>query len=181
MDIMVFPPLKHVVDDLLLIPAATVATQIITLAVGTINPNYTSSNTNVRNGSKVTRLNLMLDIAPTFGADVDAFVLYDWYIAFNIAGAQSLPAPNAVGNSDYLTQVFHQDQGVFQLIPTVNPATGISNSHVIRLTLDIPKAWQVVNKDDTIEFHIIKSVMGNVAANSGLQVKLKCIYKEIFP
>lgn len=170
------PPLKHVLDDLFSIAAATSSVQIVTLAVGTINPNYYSNNNNVRNGSKITKINLLLDFTPyaTVPTDADVQMQYDWYVAFNINGAQVLPNPNAVGSSSLQSQVFHQDQGTFNFNGS---NTNSMPSHVVRLTIDVPRTWQQLNENDTIEFRIQKSVM----ATQQLGVKLKCIYKEIFP
>lgn len=173
-----YPPLKHVLDDLFSIAPATTATQVVTLAVGTINPNYIGTNNQVRNGSLVTKLTILLDIGPTANTplDADGSLFYDWYIAFNIAGAQALPNPNAVGGSVLAPQVFHQDQGMFDF---TNSGTVVSYpaAHVIRVEVNVPKSWQRLNDTDTIELRFQKSAM----ISQTLNVKLKCIYKEIFP
>lgn len=171
------PPLKHVVDDLLNIPAATASVQIVTLAVGTVNPNYVVNNNNVRNGSLVTKMTLLLDISPSGGLTTDASfnMYYDWYICFNIAGAQVLPAPNSVGGSVLAPQIFKQEQGIFAFANAVQ--TSYPAPHVLRIDLSIPRSYQRINDTDTIEFRIQKSVMTSQALN----IKLKCIYKEIFP
>lgn len=174
---MVMPPQKHVVDDLLAIPYNNVSTQFITLVKGKLNPDYTASNTDVRAGSKVTKLTLQVDVCPLFPTDSTNAVQYDWYIAYNIANAQTLPAPNAVGGSDVLSQIFHQDGSYIQML---NSGTGVwQKGDVYRLSLAIPTSWQTINRDDQIVFGIIKSSMNNTS--NALEVKLKCIYKEIYP
>lgn len=170
------PPLKHVLDDLLVIPAATVTDQVLIIAKGTINPNYYANNNQVRNGSIITSLNILIDFYITDALnDADFAQLYDWYVAFNINGAQTLPNPNNVGSSPLQSQIFHQDQGVFPL--TTANATAFPAPHLIRLKLDIPKMWRQINDNDQLELHIIKSIQGS----NKLNAKIKIIYKEIFP
>lgn len=172
------PPLKHVIDDLLAIPYNNVSVQTITLAKGTINPNYVTTNTDVRNGSKITKITLEIDIIPTVSYDANQLCFYDWYIAFNVAGAQTLPNPNTVGGSDLLNQVFHQDQGIFQFV-SANNSGPVNSAHVIRLSLNIPRTWQVLNRDDQIQLLVQKSALATTG--NSLQFKVKCIYKEIYP
>lgn len=173
------PPLKHVLDDLLVIPAGTVTDQVLVIAKGTLNPTYYTNNNQVRNGSIITSLNIMIDFYITDALnDADFALLYDWYVGFNINGAvsgQALPAPNAVGSSPIQSQIFHQDQGVFPL--TTASATAFPSPHLIRLKLDIPRMWRQINENDQLELHIIKSIQGS----NKLNAKIKIIYKEIFP
>lgn len=176
---MAMPPLKHVVDDLLTIPYNNTSVQTITLAKGVINPNYVSSNTDVRNGSKITKITLLIDVVSNLPWDTCGFLLYDWYVAFNIAGAQTLPNPNAVGGSDILQQVFHQDQGAIQFMGQNTIGSVINQIHVIRLELNIPKSWQIINRDDQIQLLVQKSIMNNSSNN--FNFKVKAIYKEIYP
>lgn len=170
------PPLKHVVDDLLTITPATASVQTITLAKGTINPNYITNNTDIRNGSIIRSMTLQLDISVNNPTDANGSIDYDWYVGFNIANAQSLPNPNSVGGSDLAPQIFHQDQGQFGMSTTAG--TGVCPaSHVVRLVLKVPRSWSKFANDDQLQFRIQKSVTNGTA----LLVKLRAIYYEIFP
>lgn len=174
------PPLKHVVDDLLNIPYNNTSVQTITLAKGVINPNYVSSNTDVRNGSKITKITILIDCIPLLVSDTSDVMIFDWYVAFNIAGAQALPAPNSVGGSDLLQQVFHQDQGMIQLVNNSGVGIAATNTpYVVRLELNIPRAWQVLNRDDQIQLLVAKSALLNTS--NAMYFKVKAIYKEIYP
>lgn len=174
------PPLKHVIDDILNIPYNNTSVQTITLAKGTINPNYTTTNTDVRNGSKITKITILIDIITNVCNDTASVCFYDWYVAFNIAGAQTLPNPNSVGGTDLLGQIFHQDQGALQMVGTnTGPVSAIIGPQVIRLELNIPRAWQVINRDDQLQLLVQKSSMNNSA--NAFQFKVKAIYKEIYP
>lgn len=178
--LMGMPPLKHVVDDILTIPYNNTSVQTITLAKGVINPNYVSSNTDVRNGSKITKITLLIDIICANPFDSVNNVFYDWYVAFNIAGSQSLPNPNSVGGSDLLQQVFHQEQGCMQFMNTGGPTSPvIQGPQVIRLELNIPRAWQILNRDDQIQLLVQKSIMNTVG--NQFNFKVKAIFKEIYP
>lgn len=171
------PPLKHVVDDLLTITPANGSVQTITLVKGTINPNYITNNTDVRKGSLVRSINLLIDFGINNPFDANGTIIYDWYIGFNIANAQTLPNPNSVGGSDLAPQVFHQDHGLFPLT-TINTSTGVVQPpHLIRLNLKIPKSWQRINVDDQIQLVIQKSV----AVGTALLAKVKVIYYEVYP
>lgn len=170
------PPLKHVLDDLLVIPAGNVTDQVVILAKGTLNPTYYTNNNQVRNGSIITSMNILIDFYITDALnDADFALLYDWYIGFNINGAQTMPNPNSVGSTPLQSQIFHQDGGVFPL--TTASATAFPGVQLIRLNLKIPKMWHQVNENDQIELHVIKSIQ----ASNKLNCKIKVIYKEIFP
>lgn len=174
------PPMKHVLDDIFTIAAGTVSDQVVNLAVGTLNPDPYTTNNAVRNGSKVGDIKLMLDIYSTKPYDANLAIIFDWYVGFNINGAQSMPAPNAVGNSHLKNQIFHQDQGVIPLAGAVgSPADSVANNELAkwRVKIGIPTQYRQINEGDVIEFHIIKAA--NVTP--GTVVKLKAIYTEYFP
>lgn len=171
---MVQPPKKHIVDNLINIPAANTSVQILTLAVGTFNPNYVTNSNNVKAGSKIAKMLLQIDAVAYPPNDANSALIFDWFVCFNIAGAQTFAAPNSAASDTKTNQIFHQEQGILSL-PTA--LGGVPPPYVMRLSIDIPKSWQILNDLDTIELHIAK----NVLVSAAFFFKVKAIYKEIYP
>lgn len=148
------------------------------MAKGTVNPSNYVNITDVRNGSKIFGILLQLDFAlhgATLTSDTSGSMVYDWTVDFNINGAQTLPNPNTIGSSPLQTQVFHQDGGIFPIGSTSGGSS--PNTHVVRLFVAIPKAWSQINDNDVIALRVQKSAMTTIS----LDVKIRAIYKEIFP
>lgn len=147
---------------------------MVQLAVGTINPNSYTTQAQCRNGSKVTKLTLQLDIVDD--SIVSVVDYYDWYVWFNIGGTQTRPTANAINSSTLKNQVFHIDGTVTDQIVFTAAGFGQPWKNSWRVEINIPRAWQQVNENDVIELVVLGGP--NTAHSS---VKVKCIYKEIFP
>lgn len=174
---MAIPPLKHVIDGNN-IAAAINTTQVVQIAVGTVNPNSYTTQAQCRNGSLIKKLTIQLDIVSTTPSATvaNAINTIDWYVWFNIGGAQARPNPNAVNSSVLKNQIFHQD-GTLVCNYIATSVGGIpvwKNSW--RIEINVPKSLQQLNENDVIELCYIGS---DTAASAG--VKYRIIYKEIFP
>lgn len=165
------PPLKHVIDDQVL-GGNFSTTQVLTLAQGTVNPNSYTTPLQVRNGSIIRQIILQIDFQ---GGSTSANFM-DWYVWFNIAGAQARPNPNSVNISAIKNQVFHQDGCLYALISFTAVSVVAPNINKWRVVIDIPKSFQQINENDAIELVWITS--NNNAQDN---IKIKAIYKEIFP
>lgn len=163
------PPLKHIVESLILSEAGNV-TRAIDLAVGTLNPDpYTNAN-NVRNGSIIRQLIVEIDAAVAAGTINEQSAL-DWYVWFNIAGSQTVVSPTLLNASTTKNQVFKQDGSLIE-----HTQSGGVWLHKWRLVIDIPRSYQQINDLDKIQF-----VYRWFGADSVHDLKYRFIYKEIFP
>lgn len=175
---MAMPPLKHVIDQQSVATNLNAASLVIPIAVGTVNPNSYTTPTQVRHGSKVTRLTLQLDFSDllTSGSVGGAQNFMDWYVWFNVGGTQARPNPNSVNISTLKNQIFHQDGTIFTLFQSTAVGYAVPWKNSWRVDISIPRSYQQVNENDVIELVINSSV--NAASSC---VKVKVIYKEIFP
>lgn len=169
------PPLKHVIDR----TGSGVnlfTTTAIDLAIGTLNPDPISAGGEklVRNGSIIRQMTLQLDVNDA--QNTTGVNFYDWYIWFNVAGAQALADPAAVNPSLTKMQIFHQD-GFMSSVGNMT-SIGVVDHHVSswRLVINIPRAYQQVNDGDKIQF-----VHKGGSNQAIMDYKLKVIYKEYYP
>lgn len=167
------PPHKHIIQNYQ--NALNLSTQtIIVLAVGTENPDPYTNATNVRNGSLVRQLILQFEwLAAENGGQPDAI---DWYVWFNINGAQTRPSNTFPNGSHLKNQIFHQDGTMSRSSSITNVGYTWVPVNKWRLVIDIPRSYQQINLGDQIEF--VMTTQTNIA---GSDYKLTCIYKEIFP
>lgn len=168
------PPHKHVIDVTNSAEAGA-AVRTIQLALGVLNPDPYTNVTNVKAGSKVTMITVMLDCMQEV-MNSGTIDYLDWYIWFNINGAQGQPQPALVGSNHLKTQVFHQEQCLIDFYTSRTDAGWVRNpSKVFRLNISIPRSWQIVNDGDAIE------LVYKYAAGLNHTTKCKAIYKEIYP
>lgn len=170
---MVFLPIKHVIDRTYGPINVSATPQVIAFAVGTVNPNSYSNDTQVRNGCLISKVTIELDLIDTQTNSLD---FYDWYVWFNIGGVQSRPQANLVNSSTLKNQVFHQDGCLVYNAQSTASGFYIPWKNSWRIELSIPRGFQQINENDALEIVIF----GGPNATS-LIVKAKVIYKEIFP
>lgn len=167
---MTLPPRKHVVDKGPVQVASNV-TQSDTVILGTINPIPYTNPTNIATDSRVYSVQFMLDVCAQPPATDATNGKIDWFLGFNINGAQTLPAPDNVGQSTIQNQIFHQD---FTLNPLPAATSNALQPRIYswRINLKIPKAWVRFGQGDQIQFAI-----KNTAAD-GYTYAWKCIFTE---
>lgn len=170
------PPLKHVIDNIFVgtnTSYAGGAPNVTQIAIGTVNPNSYTTQQQVRNGSIIKKITVQIDL---FSNSHDTVDIYDWFIWFNIGGTQARPTANLVNPSVIKNQVFHQDGALF----TANQDTAIGvwlpRIASWRVEINIPRSLQQINENDVIEL-----VQQGGANASTTNMKVKVIYKEIFP
>lgn len=166
--------MKHITDDSL--TWSNASNQFITLVKGALNPDpYTNAN-NVRAGSIVRHIEIMIDYGTDTSSDATGLHQYDWYVWYNVNQAQVQPIPNSVNVSHLKNQVFQQGSGQFGLAKTASATVIPPAHHVIRLSINIPKWAQQINDGDAIEL-----VFAQNNSTNNWTAKVKSIYKEIFP
>lgn len=168
------PPQKHVIDSGSTTVTSTTKSTF-EIVKGVLNPDYTANPSNVRVGSIVTGIMLQIDVCQDV-ADTNANPVYmDWYVSYNIDSGQSLPNPGAVGSSDLMGQIFHED-GCLIPINTAS-ASGALNSmpKSWRTYVSIPRSYSKIMRGDVIQF-VFKF---DTAVK--MWMKVKAIYKEIYP
>lgn len=170
-------PIKHVLDDLVTSEAGG-ALRTIVLARGvTAADPYGAAQSQVNAGSAViTTMHVMLEFlinnqAVASGVVYDAL---DWYIWFNVAGAQTRPTANAVGQSDLKNQVFRQGHSLMGASTVTTSQFARYSRVVYEFDIKIPTWAQKINKDDQIELNYLFS---DAAATHF--TKMKVIFKEI--
>lgn len=173
-------PIKHVLNDAKLSQAGN-AQYHITLVQGVTNADpYGAAQSQVNAGAAiVTHLSLSFTVwidPQTVPCATSCFQDFNWYIWFNVAGAQTRPVSYSVGTNDLKNQVFVQGRGKLSgvMAATTNLIAG---SEIIRnfdVEVNIPKWAQKINKDDVIEFVI--DFTGDAAANHNVVVQ--GIFKE---
>lgn len=170
---MAIPPLKHIIDQQVSGANISAGNQTFILAKGVVNPNSYTTATDCRNGSIITSMSIQLDITDQALNSID---FYDWYVWFNIGGAQSQPTPNSTNISVIKNQIFHQD-GSLHLNNQLT-AVGVYMPRIAtwRLQIQIPRSFRQLNENDQIEL-----VIRGGPNSTGTSIKLKVIYKEIFP
>lgn len=168
------PPLKHVINGY----ANNVnlsTTTIFDLAVGVLNPDSYTTAVNVRNGSIIRNLNVAIDwlTGDVPGTEHDSF---DWYIWFNVNGAQTVANPQTVNASHLKNQIFHQD-GTISCVQEAT-AVGFSNANVSkwRLNIAVPRWAQQLNDGDKIQLVMITTKNATIS-----DYRFQVIYKEVFP
>lgn len=166
------PPMKHIVQNYY--TGVNLSTQTVTiLAVGTENPDPYTNVTNVRNGSIIRQIILQFDWISNTPTSPDSI---DWYVWFNINGAQTRPTNTNPNLSHLKNQIFHQDGTITRGVQSTAVATVYPTSKSWRVVINLPRGYQQVNLGDQIEFVMTSSVNGTVS-----DYKLTAIYKEIFP
>lgn len=171
-------PVKHIVD-LTVTDEAGGATRQYPLVKGyTAADPYNSLGYPVNAGSSiVTHLDIDLTawVNNKTTTSTNLTDKFNWFIWFNVSGAQTPPDPRNVTASDLKNQVFHQGMGVLGCATTAqitqqNAKMGMYNIH---LSLVVPKWARAINKDDVIEF--VYYWGDSVAVHN---VALQCIFKE---
>lgn len=172
-------PIKHVLDDVLTNKAG-LAQYTINLVKGvTLADPYGAAQSEVNAGSAVVthielEVEVWIDTTATQGT-----VWWDdffWYIWFNIAGAQTKPTGYSIGTNDLKAQVFAQSWGKNGLGTGLGTNFGSASESVRRfhISLEIPKAYQTINKDDIIQFVIDWPTQAAAIHNCRIQA----IFKE---
>lgn len=172
-------PIKHILDDFVNNEAGGV-TRSINLVTGINNANpYDTVQSRVNAGSAIVRqIHLMVTWRRNYTAVAGASAVsqLDWYVWFNIAGAQTRPTPNAAGSNDLKNQIFHQDCALLGQ----NEGAGVtdlskdSEAHgTWNVTINVPKWAQKINMDDNIELVYLLS-----DASANVIVKMKAIFME---
>lgn len=164
--------MKHIIQNYN--TAQNLSTQtVVTLAVGTENPDPYTNVTNVRNGSIIRQIIIQFEWFKNNLSTNDAI---DWYVWFNINGAQTRPTNTNPNASHLKNQIFHQDGGIFMI--TQGSAIGVTQvtPRAWRIVINLPRGYQQVNLGDAIEFVMTTQINDATSA-----YKLTAIYKEIFP
>lgn len=168
------PPQKHVIDTgATSITSTTKST--IECVKGVLNPDYTANPSNVRVGSIVTGIMIEMDVAADIASINANPVYFDWYVGYNIDGAQTQPNPGSVGSSDLMGQVFHEDGALFPLNSAVQTAAGTIKLATWRTYVSIPKGYQKLMRGDII------NIVFKFDTAVKFWLKAKIIYKEIYP
>lgn len=166
---MPMPPQKHIVESDALGEAGNVSRDI-DIVIGAINPDPFTNLNQVKAGSYVQALSVEMDYnCDTPPAAANPAVL-EWFIWYNINGAQTPPTPLLVGQSHLKNQVFMQGGGLFTNADARRAAS-------FRFMLRIPKAYQMINDGDkiTLRYKYIQGTPDN------FDTRWKFIYKEYFP
>lgn len=170
------PPMKHVIQNYnTSVNLNAGGTNVVILAQGTENPDPYTNSVAVRNGSIVTSMTFQIEWT-NYSSLTAAGDAIDFYIWFNIAGAQTRPNPTAINVSKLKNQVFHQDGSLMRCSAATQVAFQYPPVSKWRFTISIPKAYQQINFGDQIEICYVTQ-----ANNAFSDFKLTCIYKEIFP
>lgn len=170
-------PIKHILDDTVTDEAGAVV-RTINLVQGVTNADpYGAAQSQVNAGSAVIKQILLMLEVSTNGAIAALSTLdrFDWYVWFNVAGAQAAPDPRTAGQFDLKNQIFHMGHALIGTITIagnsmVNAAMGRASWEV---KINIPTWAQKINKDDTIELKYVHS-----DANANKWLKLKAIFME---
>lgn len=167
---MVQPPIKHIVNSNALGQASGANTVII--AKGVLNPDPYTNNTDVKAANKIFGVTVQIDYTPAQNAPVGDY-LFDWYIGFNINGAQPMPTVGNTGASHINSQIFHEDGAIQQN----GAVTASTVGKTWRFRLALPKSWSSFNDGDQLEFHYLTAGPASAAHD----IKWKFIFKEIYP
>lgn len=171
-------PIKHIVDLTVTDEAGAAIRQYPLVKGYTAADPYNSLGYPVNGGSSiVTHLDIELNAWINNKTTTSTILTdkFNWFIWFNVSGAQTPPDPRNVTASDLKNQVLHQGIGI--LGAGVTAATLMTNAKMglynIHLSLKLPKWAQAINKDDVIEF--VYYFGDSVAVHN---VSLQCIFKE---
>jgi len=168
------PPRKHVIDASNSY-AGNAGVQNIDLVVGAINPDPVANFTNVKAFNIVPHIDLMLEIIrTTISTPTNCPV--DWYIWFNINGAQTAPTPGTTMGSVLVNQVFHEDQALL-VQPGAVGDTGFAQKAAWHVPIRVPRSWRTINQGDKIQV----KVSSPGGASDNFKYKIKAIYKEYYP
>lgn len=171
-------PIKHILDDFVFREAgAAIRTISLVRGVTAADP-YAAAQSQVNAGSAVVRsIDMMLEVYVDNGgvASSAPYDYMDWYVWFNVAGAQTKPDPNQAGISDLKNQIWHQDHAVVGVgstaaVTTTVPEQSFAKWHV---RINVPTWAQKINKDDEIQL-IYKWNF----AEATHDLKLKAIFME---
>lgn len=170
------PPHKHIIQNTnSAVAGATTQTQV--LAVGTENPDPYTNPTNVRNGSIIRSIELQIDMMMNAGTASTFTDFVDWYLWYNINGAQSAPSPYNVNASHLKNQVFHMDGCMFETLSTgIAYSSGYTQTRTWRVRIHIPRGYQTIQLGDQIELKYYRS-----GSPANFDIKVTAIYKEIYP
>lgn len=148
----------------------------IDLAIGTLNPDpYANPGNQVRPGSIITALNVQIDWLQG-GGSVSHDDSFEWYVWFNVNGAQTVPDPQNTNLSHLKNQIFHQDGAISSREFYTGVGIEIPQVSKWRLVLRVPKWAQQVNEGDKISI-----VFRSAVASTTSAYRITVIYKEIFP
>lgn len=172
-------PIKHILDDTVTDEAGAVVRAIHIVQGVTAADPYNAVQSQVNAGSAIVkRVHLMLEFAINESIAGTAGVMdrLDWYIWFNIAGAQAAPDPRTSGQFDTKNQIFHMGSALLgqRTAGSVGNDGSYKGFVVYDLIVNIPTWAQKINKDDTIDLIYVHS---DSAANKWL--KMKAIFMEI--
>lgn len=171
---MVQPPQKHVIDSGSTSVTST-AKSTLEIVKGVLNPDYTANPSNVKVGSLVTGMVLQIDVVSDVPITNANPVYFDWYIGYNIDQGQTLPNPGAVGSSDLMGQVFHEDGSLIPVPSATTTSSAQNHPAVWRTYVKIPKSYRKIMRGDVIQF-VFKF---DTAVKMWL--KVKAIYYEVYP
>lgn len=171
-------PIKHILDDTVVDEAGAVVRSIgLVFGVTAADP-YGAAQSQVNAGSAVvTSIQMMLSwfIDNKVNASTLTYDRLDWYIWYNIAGAQARPDPRTAGQFDLKNQIMHMGSAILGANTAAN-ANG-NAQQVGRVDYDfyfkVPKWAQKINKDDVIELVYVFSDAAAVHTT-----KLKAIFME---
>lgn len=166
--------MKHVVQVYATAQNLSAAGNGVTLAVGTENPDPYTNVTNVRNGSIIRQIILQIDWLKFENSQYHES--YEWYVWFNINGAQTQPDPQSTNASHLKNQIFHQDGTICAVVQATAVGLLTPREHKWRVVINIPRAYQQLNVGDKIEL-----VHRTVNATADSDYRIVAIYKEIFP
>lgn len=161
---MPMPPHKHIVESNALGEAGAVQ-RTITIVQGAINPDPFTNINQVKAGSIVQAIQCQIDFLPSAVPAADDII--NFFIWFNINGAQTQPTMLLLSQNHLKNQIFFCEGGI------ISPAQG--HRLVYRFLLRIPPQYQQINDGDTIEFVYKRGL------SPALDTAWRFIYKEYFP
>lgn len=168
------PPHKHIVQTMQT-GLNLSANNTLIIAKGVLNPDPFANSNNVRAGSIIKKITIALDwvnYAETVQADS-----FEWYVWFNVNGAQTQPDPTTTNASHLKNQIIHQD-GTFQYYQgaTVPNSFNMLPVNKWRIVINVPRWAQQLNDGDQLEI-----VVRTLQNNGGSVLRSCVIYKEIYP
>lgn len=173
------PPMKHIVDTTVTDEAGAVIRQL-PIAIGTVNPDpYNALNYQVKAGSIIATINMEVEIWINNKTTASTIISdrLDWFIWFNVAGAQSPPDPRTAGTADTKNQILHIQQAVLGCSTVaVTSALNVTQRVTYAFPIHLPKWARQLMKDDRIE---LVYVFSDSAATHNL--KMKNVYLEFYP
>lgn len=174
-------PIKHVLDDIMANKAGNAQYSLNLVKGVTLADPFGAVQSEVNaNSAVVTHIELEIavwldqtGVASTVAWD--DFFLYIW---FNIASAQTKPTGYSIGTNDLKNQVFFQTWGKLGAVGPANTTYYQASESIRRfhVSLEIPKAYQTIGKDDAIQ--LVVDWPSQAAAIHNLRVQ--AIFKEYY-